>query len=59
MGSDASSSAGDVSMLEDIPKSEWLTSPMKDSNDPVMSKSSYIEEISSLIEESTKEELNK
>lgn len=46
-------------MLEDIPKSEWLSTPSKDSSDPVMSKSSYIEEISSLIEESTKEELNK
>ncbi|KAJ8681604.1 hypothetical protein QAD02_017396 [Eretmocerus hayati] len=55
-----SSSIEDASTLEDIPKSQWTASSSKEAErDPILSKSSYIQEISSLIEESTKENLNK
>ncbi|XP_003425269.1 seipin [Nasonia vitripennis] len=57
LGSDTSS-VEDTSLLDDIPKSQD-DSPSLSSTDPVLSKSSYIQEISSLITESTKEELNK
>lgn len=56
VGSD-SSSIDDTSLLEDIPRSKNESESLS-STDPVMSKSSYIQEISSLIAESAKEELN-
>ena len=57
VGSDTSS-VDDTSMLEDIPKSPDESLSLS-STDPVLSKSSYIQELSSLIAESTKEDLNK
>jgi len=55
MGTDTSS-IEDTSMLEDIPKS-LNESESASSSDPVLSKSSYIQEISSLLADSAKEEI--